>query len=214
MRGLSTELKVGFFALAVLGVLAFMTFKVGGLEFAKTKGYSISIVFDNVAGLNEKTRVKVAGVEAGVVDGIDLEEGKARVRLKIYDHVKLYKNARASIKSTGLLGDKYLDIDIGSPDFPVMGDNDVISNVTEVVDMDDLAKSLIRVSNNFTKVAESLYDVIGTDEAKRSLSETITNLREVTASMNRTITVNDQKLRSVLDNIDSLTRSEIGRAHV
>lgn len=207
MRGLTTELKVGFFALAVLGVLAFMTFKVGGLEFAKAKGYSISIVFDNVAGLNEKTRVKVAGVEAGVVEGIDLEEGKARVKLKIYDHVKLYKNARASIKSTGLLGDKYLDIDIGSSDYPLMTDNDVITRVAELVDMDDLAKSLIRVSNNFTKVAESLYEVLGTDEAKRSLSETITNLRDVTASMNSIITVNDQKLRSVLDNIDSLTRS-------
>lgn len=207
MRGLSAELKVGFFALAVFAVLAFMTFKVGGLEFAKKKGYPIYIVFNDIAGLDEKTKVRVAGVDAGVVDGIALEQGRARVKLRIYPHVKLYRNARAAIKSTGLLGDKYLDIDIGTPDQPEIGENDMITNVVETVDMDDLARSLISVSKNFSMVAESLYEVIGTDEAKRSMSQTITNLREVTGSLNKVITSNDQRLRAVLDNIDSLTNS-------
>ncbi|MEW6107568.1 MAG: MlaD family protein [Nitrospirota bacterium] len=207
MRGLSTELKVGFFAILVIAVLAFMTFKVGGLEWAKRKGYTVYVYFNNIAGLDEKTRVKVAGVDAGVVESIDLSDGKARVKLSIYPDIKIYRNAMASIKSTGLLGDKFLDINVGSPDAPVLKDGETIANVRELVDIDDLARNLINVSQKFTSLAESLNDVLGTEEAKNSLSQTIVNLREITANLNQTITVNDHKLRTVLDNINSLTAS-------
>jgi hypothetical protein len=54
MKEFSTELKVGFFALIVLAILAFMTFKVGGLEWAKAKGIPC-MSFKNTAGLDEKT---------------------------------------------------------------------------------------------------------------------------------------------------------------
>lgn len=207
MRGISTELKVGAFALAVMVILGFMTFKVGGLELTKKKGYIVYIYFNNIAGLDEKTKVKVAGVDAGVVEDISLYQGKAKVKLRIYPHVKIYKDARASIKATGLLGDKYLDISIGSSNFPELKGEDTIINVTDLVDIDDLARSLTNVSKNFSKLAESLNDVLGTEEAKDSLSKTIVNLREITTNLNSSITVNDQKLRKVLDNINSLTAS-------
>jgi phospholipid/cholesterol/gamma-HCH transport system substrate-binding protein len=210
MSGFTAELKVGTFAVIVLAILVFMTFKVGGLDWAKKKGYTIHIVFSSTAGLDEKTRVKIAGVDSGVVDGIELYEGKARVRLMIDPSVKLYRNAKASIRSAGLLGDKYLDIRIGTLDAPQLKEGDTIADVTELVDMDDLARNLINVSQNFTKLAESLNGVLGTDEAKRSLSETIVNLRDITANLSQTISVNDQKMRSVLDNINNLTASLSG----
>jgi phospholipid/cholesterol/gamma-HCH transport system substrate-binding protein len=210
MRGFSTELKVGSFALAVLAILVFMTFKVGGLDWAKKKGYNINIVFRSTAGLDEKTRVKIAGVDSGVVEGIELYDGKARVRLRMDPSVKLYKDAQASIRTSGLLGDKYLDIRIGTPGTPEMKEGDTISNVTELVDMDDLARNIINVSEKFTKLADSLNDVLGTEEAKRSLNETLVNMREITATLNQSVTVNDRKLRAVLDNINSLTASLSG----
>ena len=207
MRELSTELKVGAFALIVLAVLTFMTFKVGGLDWAKKKGYAVHAVFSSTAGLDEKTRVRIAGVEAGVVEEIGLSEGKARVKLRIDPGVRIYKDAQASIRSSGLLGDKYLDIRIGSPEAGPLKDGDVITDVMEVADMDDLARNLINVSQSFTRLTESLNDVLGGGEAKKSLGETIVNLREITSTLNRTITLNDQKLRTVLDNISALTAS-------
>lgn len=206
MKG-STELKVGIFALVVLAILTFMTFKVGGLEWTKKRGHIVYVVFSNTAGLDEKTRVKVAGVEAGVVQAIELFEGRARVRVMLDPKVKLYSDASASIRSAGLLGDKYLDIRLGTPQAGAMQDGGTITNVSDMVDIDDLARNLITVSQNFSKLAESLNSVLGTDDAKKSLSETIVNLREVSASLNQTIKVNDQKLRSVLDNINTLTAS-------
>ncbi|MBI5847671.1 MAG: MCE family protein [Nitrospirae bacterium] len=207
MKELSTELKVGAFALIVLAVLTFMTFKVGGLDWAKKKGYAIHVIFSSTAGLDEKTRVKIAGVDAGVVEEIGLIEGKARVRLRIDPGVMLYKNAQASIRSAGLLGDKYLDIRIGSAEAGRMKDGDIITDVMEVADMDDLARNLINVSQSFTRLTESLNEVLGDDQTKKSLGETIVNLREISATLNRTITLNDQKLRTVLDDLNTLTSS-------
>jgi len=207
MKELSTELKVGAFALIVLAVLTFMTFKVGGLDWAKKKGYAVNIVFSSTAGLDEKTRVKIAGVDAGVVEDIGLVDGKARVRLRIDPGVRIYKNAQASIRSSGLLGDKYLDIRIGTSEAGQLKDGDTITDVMEVADMDDLARNLINVSQSFTRLTEAMNDVFGDDQAKKSLSETIVNLREISSTLNKTITLNDQKLRTVLDNISTLTAS-------
>lgn len=207
MRELSTELKVGTFALLVIIMLAFMTFKVGGLEWAKGKGYRIYVYFDNIAGLDEKTRVKIAGVDVGIVKSIELFNGRAKIKLRIDPDIRIYQNAAASIRSTGLLGDKYLNINIGSPDSPLLKDGDTINKVTEFVEMDDLAKTLIEESQNFSKLVESLNKVFGTEDAKDSLSQIIENLRELTGALNKTITVNDQKLRTVLDNINDLTVS-------
>lgn len=207
MRGFSAELKVGAFALLVIAVLIFMTFKVGGLEWTKKRGYSIYANFKNVAGLDEKTKIKVAGVEAGMVENIELSNGMAKVKLRINPEVKIFKNAKASIRSTGLLGDKFLDINIGSPDQPALKEGDAVSNVTELVDIDDLARNLINVSQHFTKLSESLNDVFGNEEAKISLKKTIINLSEITDSLNQTITINDHKMRTVLDSINTLTAS-------
>ncbi len=207
MKEFSTELKVGVFALVVLAVLTFMTFKVGGLEWMKKKGYVLHVYFRNTAGLDEKTRVRIAGVEAGTVDAVRLADDKAEVRLLIKPEIKIYRDAVASIKLTGLLGDKYLDIKAGTPESGALKDGDSIKQVKELVDIDDLAKNLTVVSEKFTVLAESVNDVIGTDESKQSLRQTIVNLREITSDLRQTISVNDHKLRNVLDNINSLTVS-------
>jgi phospholipid/cholesterol/gamma-HCH transport system substrate-binding protein len=206
MRGLSTELKVGLFAVFVIVILAFMTFRVGGLEWMKKEGNIYHAYFKNIAGLDAKTKVKIAGVDAGVIDGIELKEGVAKLTIRINKDVQLFSDASASIKATGLLGDKYLDIKTGFV-MPILKSGDTIKDVLEVVDIDDMVRKLSKVSENISTLAVSLNEALGTEEAKSSLRETVMNLSDVTANLNETIVVNDKKLRTVLDNIKDLTSS-------
>ena len=67
MKAVSTELKVGIFALLVIAVLSYMTFRVGDLEWFRKEGYTVYVEFRNIAGLDVKTKVKIAGVDAGDV---------------------------------------------------------------------------------------------------------------------------------------------------
>ncbi|MEW6585846.1 MAG: MlaD family protein [Nitrospirota bacterium] len=206
MKGISTELKVGLFAIVVLAVLSYMTFKVGGLDFVKREGYIVYIYFKNVAGLDERTKVKIAGVDAGIIEKIELKDGKAKLMVRINKDIILYSDASASVKAVGLLGDKYLEIKPGLKT-PVLTDGQTLERVFEVVDIDDLARNLTAVSENINILAQSLNETLGTEESKEALRESIQNIRTITANLNQTITVNDRKLRDALDNITDLTAS-------
>lgn len=206
MRGLSTELKVGFFAVFVMVILTFMTFRVGGLDWLKKEGFIVYVYFRDIAGLDEKTKVKIAGVDAGVIEKIELKEGIAKLTVRVRKDVVLYSDAVASIKATGLLGDKYLEINIGDRQ-PQLKNGDAIRNVIELIDIDDMLRKLSKVSENISTLAVSLNEAFGTDESKNALKETVVNLGDITANLNRTIVANDGKLRNVLDNIKNLTAS-------
>ncbi len=206
MRGLSTELKVGFFAVFVMLILTFMTFKVGGLDWLKKEGFVVYVYFRDIAGLDEKTKVKIAGVDAGVIEKIELKEGVAKLTVRIRKDAVLYSDAVASIKATGLLGDKYLEIKIGDRQ-PQLKNGDAIRNVIELIDIDDMLRKLSKVSENISTLAVSLNEAFGTDESKNALKETFVNLGDITANLNSTIIANDRKMRNVLDNIKNLTAS-------
>ncbi|HMK50697.1 MAG TPA: MlaD family protein [Thermodesulfovibrionales bacterium] len=206
MRALSTELKVGFFAVFVLLILAFMTFKVGGLDWFKKKGYTVYVSFRDIAGLDEKTKVKVAGVDAGVIEKIQLRDGIAILTLRIRMDVPIYSDAVASIKAAGLLGDKYLEINTGSQP-PQLKNGDTIGHVIELVDVDDMMRRLAKVSDNISSLASSLNEAFGSEQSKAALKETVLNLGDITSNLNRTIVANDKKMRNVLDNIKNLTAS-------
>jgi phospholipid/cholesterol/gamma-HCH transport system substrate-binding protein len=206
MRGLSTELKVGFFAVVVITILAFMTFKVGGLEWMKKDGNVFYVYFKNIAGLDAKTKVKIAGVDTGVIEKIELLDGRAKITIKLDKSVQIYTDAVASIKASGLLGDKYLDIKTGS-ERPVLGKGATINNVLEVVDVDDMLRKLSKVSDTIGTLASTFNEALGTEEAKKSLKESILNLGQISANLNETILANDKKMRMALDNMTQLTTS-------
>lgn len=203
MRGMTTELKVGIFALIVLAILSFITFKVSDFEWIKKEGYTVYADFNNIAGLDVKTKVRIAGVDAGVVDEIRLKDGKARVILRMNREVKLYSDASAAVKATGLLGDKFLSVNAGSKE-PLLKDGDIIRAVAEVVDIDDMARNLYSMSANINRLASSLNESFGSEEARRSLRESIINLRDITANINSAIINNDRKAGSVLATINEM----------
>ena len=98
-------MKVGLFAIIVVIFLTYMTFKVGGLPPIWEKGYRLYVEFDDISGLDEQSRVKIAGVEAGIVEKIELINGRAKLTLIMNPDIKIYKNAKAYMRMAGLLGD-------------------------------------------------------------------------------------------------------------
>ncbi len=207
MKGtFSTEMKVGIFALLVLGVLTYMTFMVSGREWFRKQGYHVYVYFSNTAGLEERSKVKIAGVEAGLIDSIELEGSMAKVRLLIYPEIKLYRDTVAVIKSTGLLGDKYLELRPGSEP-PVLRDGDMIRRKLEPTDMDQMIQKLAHISDSFSSLATNFNDIFGSEDVKRSLKETALNLSAITKNLNRVINENDKRLKVTLQSIRELVAS-------
>ncbi|MDP2167935.1 MAG: MlaD family protein [Thermodesulfovibrionales bacterium] len=206
MKRIQTEIGVGIFVIIVFAVLAFMTFKVADIQWGKKEGYRVHAYFKNLSGLDKKTKLKVAGVDAGVIENIELIDGRARLTLRIYPSVKLYSDAEASIRASGLLGDKYLHIQTGEKS-PLLNDGDTIENIREVVDIDDLIATFSTVSENINKLLTQVTNVVEDDEVKNDIKETVKNLRDLTADLKETVGDNKEKFTSVINRVDSLVAS-------
>ncbi len=108
------ELGVGLFLLIGLACLAYVSFTLGHLQLLGGTDYDVVARFSNVAGLKDRAPVSMAGVTIGEVKKIGLHDGQAQVTLTIQKDVKLEEDVIASIKTMGIIGDKYISIAPGA----------------------------------------------------------------------------------------------------
>ncbi len=206
MKNISTELKVGIFAIIVIILLSYMTFKVGRLSFMWEKGYRLYAEFDDISGMDERSRVKIAGVDAGIVEKIKLIEGKAKLTLLMSPDIKIYRNAKVSLKMSGLLGDRYLAISAGTPDEPLLKSGDSITNVIHAADIDALANELTSAATYVSELAGNLKDVFG-EEEKKAFSESIHNLRTITQDIKEISGDNKVPIHNVIAQLEKFTEA-------
>lgn len=204
MKDLSVELKVGIFAIIVIMVLTYMTFKVGSLPMIWEKGYRLYVLLDDTSGLDEKSRIKIAGVEAGVVDRIELEEGRAKITLLLNPDIKIYENAEISLRMSGLLGDRHLALATGSSDHSLLKNGDYISNVRPATDIDMLASRLTDAAGNIGDLTSNINGIFGEDE-RNAIREAIHNLRDVTGSLKDISQTNKEPLNNIIARLDRFT---------
>jgi phospholipid/cholesterol/gamma-HCH transport system substrate-binding protein len=110
------ELGVGLFLLVGLLCMAYLSFKLGNVEWFGSSRYRIQAQFSNIGGLTENSDVSMAGVKIGKVEKIELNSGQALLTLSINQGVQIEEDAIASVKTKGIIGDKYLSISPGASD--------------------------------------------------------------------------------------------------
>ena len=109
----SIELTVGLFVLAGIVALAMISVRLGGLDLFPTGTYRLTAKFTSVSGLRVGASVEIAGVKVGRIQAIGLSGEDALVTLQLDDSIKLSKDSIASIRTKGILGDKYIRLSLG-----------------------------------------------------------------------------------------------------
>ena len=115
MKKYTMETTVGIFVVIGLLCVGYMTVKLGKLSFFGDDTYPLYARFATVTGLREGTDIEMRGIKIGRVEGmtLDQENQVAKVEFRIRKGIKVYDDAIASIKTEGLIGDKYVSIDPG-----------------------------------------------------------------------------------------------------
>jgi len=116
MRRFDLELSVGLFFIVGIACLAYLSIRLGKMEVIGNSGTTIYAEFSNSGGLKNGSVVEIAGVEVGRVKKITLDEYQAKVQLQIDKKVEIQEDAIASIKTNGLIGEKYIEITPGGSD--------------------------------------------------------------------------------------------------
>jgi phospholipid/cholesterol/gamma-HCH transport system substrate-binding protein len=184
----SLESRLGIFvALAVVAAVVIIEMLGGPEHFMR--GYRLFASFNNVQELKAGDRVKMAGVEVGRVEKIQLEGTKAKVTLKMKRDAEVKTDSVAAIKFTGLMGQNYVSIEFGSDSAPRATDGAIL-NTREQPDLsvmmakiDDVATGVQNLTKSFSglKIDEFLGPFIDFMKDNRApLTATISNVNAVT----------------------------------
>lgn len=139
MKRSSVETAVGVFVVVGFACFAFIAIKLGNLEIMKTNNYSLTARFDTVTGLRLGAPVEIAGVKVGTVDNVHLDEKKfeAVLEMRIEPYIKLPKDTIASVRTAGILGDKFIKLTPGA-DTEHLADGDVIVDTESALSLEEL----------------------------------------------------------------------------
>jgi phospholipid/cholesterol/gamma-HCH transport system substrate-binding protein len=139
MKKYTMETIVGIFVIFGLLCVGYMTVKLGKVNLLRDDSYSLIAKFTTVTGLRTGSPVKILGIEVGQVENItmDQESLRAVVQIRLKKDIKIYEDAIASIKTEGLIGDKYLSIDPGGGG-SLLANNGVITETQAGVDIEQL----------------------------------------------------------------------------
>src|SRR5215471_5468636 len=143
---MSTAFRVGVLVVMALVILSNGVFLIGNKDFLFSSTYRLKAEFQNVAGLNNGAAVRIGGTHQGTVKEIDLPsqpDGKVTVVMNVKSEARniIKKDSHASIKTEGVLGDKYVEISFGSPTAEPVGEDGTIASETQK-DMSEQAQAL------------------------------------------------------------------------
>jgi len=205
VKGISTEAKVGLLVLMSMFILAFLTFRSGKYTFDQGEGYHLKVTFSSVAGLDPKARVKVSGVDAGYVREISLIQGYPELILWIGNGIEIREDAVARIRSLGLMGERYVEIEPGSVKAPLLKDGDRIRIGLQTKDVDEMSEYLGTLAEELIGIARSLKEVIGTQEGQARLNHIMVNMEEMTTGMNEIVMQNQREINRLVSNMADFT---------
>lgn len=145
MKKTSVETAVGVFVLMGLLCVAYLTIKLGKMEWFGNESYTVNARFDSVSGLKDGAPVDMAGVEIGQVADIHLDKKRqvAIVTMKIKKDVVLTDDVIASVKTAGLIGDKYIRLTPGGYSDQILKSGDTIIDTESALDIEELVSKYI-----------------------------------------------------------------------
>jgi phospholipid/cholesterol/gamma-HCH transport system substrate-binding protein len=136
------EMGVGLFMLAGIAALAYLSVNLGNVDLLGRGTYPVFADFPTVGGLKTGAAVEIAGVSVGRVDSIILRDYLARVTMRIHDGVKLQDDAIVSIKTKGLIGERFVQISPGGSEKTV-GPGGRLREVEAPVDLEELISKYV-----------------------------------------------------------------------
>lgn len=204
MSQVTTEAKVGIFVVIGVAILTYMTFTIGQYRFGKEKGYTLKARFKSMAGVDLKSTVKIAGVEIGKVEEIQLKDHMAELVLRIADGVVIPEDSEAVVRGTGLMGEKHIEIVPGTPQGRPLRAGEEIARTKTPTDMDQLFSQLSDVITDIKGVTYSLNKVIGGEEGKESLRAIIDNIRGISENLNKAFAEN--RLGRTIENFEAFSK--------
>ena len=185
------ETRLGLFVALVMLATFFVLAIIGGFEKFQ-RGLHLHALFKGVQELKVGDRVKMAGVEVGKVEDIQLTDDKVKVTMKLRAKTVVKTDSTATIKFAGLMGQSFVSLDFGTPGAPRAAENAILGTTEQpdisaiMAKLDNVASGIENITKSFS--GEKIDNILGpfTDFLKQNsgpLTATIANLRSVSGQI-------------------------------
>ncbi|MGN6640203.1 MAG: MlaD family protein [Mucilaginibacter sp.] len=213
----SQKIRLGIFVLAGLAVLLIATFLIGNRKGMFTSTFNVHGMFRNVSGLQVGNNARFAGINVGVVEDIEIvNDTTVKVTLTLNDNVRKFikKDAKLSIGSDGLMGDKLVIISPGgttTSDEVHNGDqltavnpfeiDKIIKKVTGIADdAGNLIGGLSEIVQKINRGKGSLGRLVNNDKMARDLDATVNQAKTTIATVHKTSSTLNEDLTAAQHN--------------
>jgi phospholipid/cholesterol/gamma-HCH transport system substrate-binding protein len=137
------EMVVGAFVLAGIISISWMAVKLGQIGGIGASGYALEAVFTDAGGMRSGSDVMMAGVVVGRVgDVVVNEDSEAKLTLLIDDGIPVTSDAIASVRTKGIIGERYIRITQGGDD-EMLQAGDEIEETESAINIEDLVSKYI-----------------------------------------------------------------------
>ncbi|PIU00068.1 MAG: MCE family protein [Bdellovibrionales bacterium CG10_big_fil_rev_8_21_14_0_10_45_34] len=206
MNGVPTlTLRVGFVVAIISGLIVYMAFRVSENPSLRGSTKSYWFLVGDASGLVKKGSVKTAGIDVGIIEGIDLRDGQARVEMLIRGDLPVKTSARVTIKSLGILGDRYVELFPGSDADPLLGDNGQIGKINEGGSLDKVMGDVSEITDDLKEVAQALKSATQEGDRVTALGRIVDNIEKVTQDLSEVSRDNKQDFREIVSNVREIS---------
>lgn len=203
MAKFSQAAKIGLFVVVTTGA-GLLVYRTIHKETGRGGGYVVHAYLKDASGIAKHSRVTIAGIPVGSVEDIRLENGKARIDVRVNGDVTLHQTARLGVKSASLLGENVVVLSEGVGE-PNKANGDEIETMPDNASVEDIKAQVSRIAELIEKVAQQLADSVGSDQGGRNISAILQNLADATEAINLTVRENRLVIKDTLENIDRIT---------
>lgn len=195
--------------MAAMASIVVMSLKITQNQSGFGKHIPYQTIIKDASGIFEKTPIKVAGINAGKIKSIELEGSQALITFEIIEKIKVTPSAKLKIKSVGLLGDKFIDMDLGDQQGERLPENATIP--TSGGDgIDSLAKDAGEVLREVKEIAVTIKESLRDDQGRNMIKDIVANINDMTSSLKRLTTGNEERINQIIADVEALS-SQLAR---
>lgn len=200
-KGSRQEIIIGAFVLIALILIIIITINLGTFTVGE-KTYQIRVRFRYVSGLEVGAPVKVYGTSAGEVNNIEVIPGDrpVEVTMRLSERYKIHKDARIKVTQFGIMGEKVIDIDLGSLTETELGDGAVLNGI-DPFNLEDIFQGAPEIFANLTNIIGNLNKVLGTEEVRTSIQSTIKRIDDLTLKLDNILGTTQEDLSTLIKSI-------------
>jgi phospholipid/cholesterol/gamma-HCH transport system substrate-binding protein len=201
------EFKVGFLVITVSSLIGVMALKVaeGPGLLAGSRRYFFKA--ESAGGLVPNSAVKMAGIRIGIIDEIVLEEGRARIILKIENGPRITTSSTVELRADGILGDKHVELVPGKSEDPELPPGSEIQLAGGKGGLDDVMTQASQVLKTVQELANTFKDAVKQGDDTTSIGRIVGNIEKLTADLKEISGKNKDGIHEIIERVRTITKN-------